>query len=239
MQENIPQELVEAWEEAPLESVRILEGDLYRRPWGQLDLSTKNAALAHLQLSDTERTEGVIFSALDNAACQVGYGGYAEERAFYQQSKHFLTPSGPRSIHLGADLFVKAKSAVIAPWQGVLHSFRDNQNYLDYGPTIILEHNTRGIKWYSLYGHLSRESLSNLEPGRRIVAGEPLAWVGLASENGGWTPHLHFQVMLDLQGWHGDYPGVCTNTDRERYLSNCPDPKLLLRPPLGILVAPK
>jgi hypothetical protein len=47
-------------------------------------------------------------------------------------------------------------------------------------------------------------------------------------ENGNWPSHLHFQIILDLQDWQGDYPGVCKYSERQLWLDNCPDPDLIL-----------
>jgi hypothetical protein len=47
---------------------------------------------------------------------------------------------------------------------------------------------------------------------------------GLPTENGGWPPHLHFQLIRDIQHYHGDYPGVCAKRDVDFYACNCPDP---------------
>jgi hypothetical protein len=51
-----------------------------------------------------------------------------------------------------------------------------------------------------------------------------IADIGPRPENGNWPPHLHFQVMLDLLGNSGDYPGVAYPDQREVWTSICPDP---------------
>jgi len=48
--------------------------------------------------------------------------------------------------------------------------------------------------------------------------------LGKPDENGGWPPHLHFQLIRDMQGFVGDYPGVCAKQDLTFYANNCPDP---------------
>ena len=47
--------------------------------------------------------------------------------------------------------------------------------------------------------------------------------------NGDYAPHLHFQIIKDVQDFVGDYPGVCSKMDLEFYKKNCLDPELLLR----------
>ena len=155
-------------------------------------------------------------------------GGYGEDRAIYT-SPIFAGDGEPRTVHLGVDIFAPAGEAVFAPLAGRVHSFRDNANALDYGPTVILEHRPAPeLVFYTLYGHLSRESLDGLSVGQGLAAGGRLGWLGTAEVNGGWPPHLHVQVILDLMGREGDFPGVCRRSERARWTEICPDPGPLL-----------
>jgi peptidoglycan LD-endopeptidase LytH len=131
-------------------------------------------------------------------------------------------------VHLGIDIFAPYGTDVFAPLASRVHSSRINDNPGDYGPTIILEHQAGADKFYSLYGHLSRDSLKGLKPGAAYMAGERIASLGTRNENGGWPPHLHFQIILDLKGMSGDYPGVCKRSEQAHWLSICPDPRPLL-----------
>jgi murein DD-endopeptidase MepM/ murein hydrolase activator NlpD len=79
-------------------------------------------------------------------------------------------------------------------------------------------------KIYSLYGHLENKDLVQLEVGAPITRGQLLCHLGEPHENGGWPPHLHFQLIRDMQGFQGDYPGVCSLRDINFYANNCPDP---------------
>jgi len=157
-------------------------------------------------------------------------GGYDEERAIYS-GPVFAAPDGAelRTIHLGIDIFEAAGTPVFAPLAGVVHSFQDNANPKDYGPTIVLAHPvTSRLTFYTLYGHLSRDSLDGLTIGKGLAAGEAVARLGEAAVNGDWPPHLHFQVILDMQGRRGDYPGVFKKSEREQWKRICPDPAPLL-----------
>jgi murein DD-endopeptidase MepM/ murein hydrolase activator NlpD len=156
-------------------------------------------------------------------------GGYGEDRAIYTQS--LFAPEGeePRTIHLGVDIFAPAGAEIYTPLSGRVHSSRINDNPGDYGPTIILEHTpVPGLTFHTLYGHLDRDSLKGLKPGTAFMAGEKIAELGTKRENGGWTPHLHFQILLAIGSAKGDYPGVCKRSEREHWLSICPDPAPLL-----------
>lgn len=156
-------------------------------------------------------------------------GGYGEDRSVYTQT--LFAPEGeePRTVHLGIDVFGPPGAEVITPLNARVHSTRINDQPGDYGPTIILEHTPApGLTFHTLYGHLSRDSLKGLKPGTAFMAGEKIGELGTKRENGGWSPHLHFQIILDIGSAKGDYPGVCKRSEKERWLAICPDPALLL-----------
>jgi peptidoglycan LD-endopeptidase LytH len=156
-------------------------------------------------------------------------GGYDEDRAIYDSPVFAGSGGERRTVHLGIDVFAPAGTAVFAPLAGTVHSFCDNDNPLDYGPTVILEHRiNEGLSFYTLYGHLSRESLNDLEAGKAVAAGEQIASLVAPEVNGGWATHLHFQIMLDVGDYKGDYPGVCKASERAAWLVNCPDPSAVL-----------
>lgn len=133
-----------------------------------------------------------------------------------------------RTIHLGIDIWGAPYTKVMAPLNGIVHSFAFNNAYGDYGATIILTHNLEGETFHTLYGHLSLNSIKNLYEGGNIYKGDVFAEFGIPFENGQWPPHLHFQIIKDMQGMKGDYPGVCAVSEREEYLNNCPDADLIL-----------
>src|SRR5207249_8512309 len=114
-----------------------------------------------------------------------------------------------------------------APLDGVVHAFADNAAPLDYGPAIILQHATGAEPFYTLYGHLSRESLDGLRVGQRIARGDRFAAIGTAGVNGGWTPHLHLQLIVDLLDLDCDFPGVCRASERAVWCALSPDPAVI------------
>lgn len=205
-----------------------------------LDFTAANTALTETILQDTRLFTQWINHKLQQANARYGIGGYAEHRTVYSRSKLFNSlevsqPSGgeeeaePRRLHLGIDIWGKPHTAVMAPYNGIVHSFAFNDAFGDYGATIILTHLLKGVTFYTLYGHLSLSSIKNLQSGELIKQGEIFAELGIPVENGQWPPHLHFQIISDLQGWKGDYPGVCKFSEKEKWLSNCPDPDLILQ----------
>jgi len=175
-----------------------------------------------------------IAAIIRESGAGAGIGQYNEARAMYRTSAYETATEGMverRTIHLGVDLFMSAGSKVSAFFDGKIHSFHNNAVHLDYGPTIILEHTTGEVPFYTLYGHLSLESLEGLEPGQIIQNGEVFAGIGDMDVNGGWAPHLHFQIITDLLGESGNFPGVARPSQRRVWQSLCPNPNLILNIP--------
>jgi len=213
------------------EPLYVLDSKIPIQDYIPLDLSDRNKALKNVDASSSKEFEFFIFEYIKTESAQVAFGGYNEVRTIYQRSAHFnpqnATPQ--RNIHLGMDLWIDAKAPVFSPLDATVHSFKNNTNYGDYGPTLILKHHLDGVVFYTLYGHLSLESLTALKVGQHFEQGEQIAVLGDASINGDYPPHLHFQIVRDLQGFHGDYPGVCAKQDLAFYLNNCSDPNVLLK----------
>ncbi|WP_440121869.1 peptidoglycan DD-metalloendopeptidase family protein [Tenacibaculum sp. Ill] len=163
----------------------------------------------------------------------VAFGGYLEVRDIYSRSEHFnkLSEENQRNIHLGIDFWCDAGTDILAVLDGEIHSFKNNLNYGDYGPTIIVKHSIEGNEFYSLYGHLSLESLEDLSVGTKVKKGEKIGTLGDSSVNGDYAPHLHFQLMIDIEDYKGDYPGVSSKKSLGFYKENCPNPNLLLKLP--------
>ena len=209
--------------------------------------------------ADLPRFTRHVQTLVADSRATLGIGRYDEVRAFYANEAFGTAGNdGPecRTVHLGLDLFTDPGTPVLAPLDGVVHSIADNAHPLDYGPTVILEHTpgpavrspgpagpgypgsqdpglrTEGdIRFYTLYGHLSRESAAGLREGQAVARGTCIARVGREIENGGWPPHLHFQVIVDLLDRRGDFPGVTRPSERAVWLSLCPDPNLVARLP--------
>ena len=155
------------------------------------------------------------------------YGGYLERRNLYKSSLFQSPHVENREIHLGIDIWAEAGTPIYAPIDGTVHSLSYNEGMLDYGYTLILEHSLED-KFYTLYGHLSSSIMNFWTSGVRIGAGRHIADIGEQNENGGWIPHLHFQLIIDLEGNFGDYPGVCSLDKLSHYKNNCPDPSILI-----------
>ena len=181
-------------------------GKLYRAP-DYLKVKLKDITR---NLKNTFDDDIKIYSETNNVTLL--YGGYLEQRDIYDSFDLFESQtSSRRNIHLG-----------------IVHSFKDNTEPGSYGPTIIIKHTINEITFYTLYGHLSKQSLKNLHQGKAIKSGEVLACLGSSKENGGYAPHLHFQVIKEIGDNFGDFPGVCSKHEMEYYKQICPDPSFLI-----------
>jgi murein DD-endopeptidase MepM/ murein hydrolase activator NlpD len=199
-----------------------------------LDLTAANTELDYETIANANRFSNWVKEKLKTHGCKYGVGGFLENRTIYAHSSHFGAGTDARTLHLGLDIWGDAGTSVYSPLDGNIHSFKNNNNRGDYGPTIIIEHGLGGLTLYTLYGHLSRQSLDGLNAGDFVNAGQQIATLGNATENGQWPPHLHFQLMFDMEGKAGDYPGVCSHSDKATYLQNIADPQLLLKFPKAV-----
>lgn len=198
----------------------------------KLDLSIGNPLVAAAPCVDNREVTKLLNDVLVGSGGTYGIGGYGEKRGWYARGEQFSQGHEVRSIHLGVDIWAPSTTSVYAPFDSTVHSAQDNALLGDYGPTIILEHNLEGETFFTLYGHLSRESLVGKEPGTRVAKGDLIGEIGAPPINGDWPPHLHFQIILEMLGKVGDYPGVAAESERDRFLTLCPDPNLVLRSPL-------
>ena len=237
-------------EESAQEAALILDIDLRTTPVQVFDLSVSSTFLgANPAHSELPAVTDAIFGEMRRNGVAVGIGRYDEARPLYTSPAFRANPRAKsdaettvrptaehRTVHLGMDLFAAPGTLVRAPLDGVVNAFANNSAHLDYGPVVILEHSTAHSDgnrdtFFALYGHLSIDSLSNLQIGQRIPKGQAFARIGSSAENGGWPPHLHFQVISDLLDLGTDFPGVAFASERQVWTSLSPDPNLLFGVP--------
>lgn len=160
-------------------------------------------------------------------------GGYLETRPLYCTNAYKRESNNGtihRTIHLGMDFWLAANTPIHALWDGEVFSLHNNDYDKDYGPTLLLKHQTdTGLIFYSLYGHLSQSSLALFSKNQQVKKGDLIAYIGADHENGNWSPHLHFQLMLDLLGNEVNFPGVATPQEVDIWKSICPDPNLIFK----------
>src|SRR5262249_45293387 len=153
----------------------VLEVDARTEPSVVLDLSVASPMLAgDTRTNDEPSVTRSVNDAMRAAGVRVAIGRYDEPRLLYVSPAFPLGPrvtDDHRTIHIGLDLFAGAGTPVLAPLDGEIAAFNDNGMNQDYGPVIILRHRTDdGVDFFTLYGHLSRESLAGLSIGKRVKA---------------------------------------------------------------------
>ncbi len=206
----------------------IFDLDIKHAPFVEFDFTKKNKELMRIDSADPKAFGRYIDGIMKKSRCRVGVGKYLEERTIYDHSALFGGKTR-RTVHLGIDLWARPNTKVFAPLEGTVHSFANNSARGDYGPTIVLKHRLERHVFYTLYGHLSVDSLKKLRVGKRFKKGALLARVGNYPINGNWPPHLHFQIIADMKGKRGDFFGVCSPKDKAKFMRLCPDPNLILQ----------
>ncbi len=234
---SVPQsERVVRWlRDNAVQFASVLNEDLRTAPSLVFDLSVGSLFLgADLAAFERDTLTETIWQEMKRAGVTVGVGRYDEARSVYT-TPAFAPGNGihptaeHRTIHLGIDLFVAIGAPVYAPLDGIVYCVANNDTRLDYGPLLILQHATDdGQKFFTLYGHLSEEHLTTLQVGQSIRRGQRIARIGAPPSNGDWTPHLHFQLILDLLELDRDFPGVAYASQREVWKSLSPDPNVIL-----------
>jgi len=214
--------------ESPLQ---VIDSKISTDRYVPIVLSDKNNDLLKFEISSSLEWKKYIKLFLEDKNATIAFGGYLEKRNIYDRSKYFkcLAENKRRNIHLGMDFWCKEGTKVLAVLDGEIHSFKNNNNYGDYGPTIILKHKIKEEVFYTLYGHLSLLSIENLKIGDFFLKGSVIGYLGNSLINGDYAPHLHFQIIKDLENNYGDYPGVSSKENIEFYSRNCPNPNLLLK----------
>lgn len=214
----------------------VVSFDPKKEKIASLDLSPDNEKFLPKHFESTLSLSNFINDRHEVTGAKFLIGGYNETRNMYRRSGLFdnnLAADGslaeePRNLHLGIDIWAPEETPIAAPLGGMVHSYAYNNNFGDYGATIILQHQVDTLNFYTLYGHLALKDIATIRSGQFITRGENFAHFGRPSENGDWPPHLHFQVILDIGNWEGDYPGVCKKSEAAKYLLNSPDPDSIL-----------
>ena len=198
-----------------------------------LDLSVSSKWIGHQEeFNDLDFFEYKINKLQAKNPSKIIAGGYLEPRPLYTSTDFDTIGNNgreSRTIHLGVDFWLPPQTPIHALFNGeVVVCFNNTGNKL-YGGLIILKHTIKNLSFYTLYGHLSAESVSNKKVGDTIKKGNCIGYLGNREENGNWVPHLHFQILLSLLDFKNDFPGVANFIEIDVWKSICPDPNLLFK----------
>lgn len=119
-------------------------------------------------------------------------GQYGEDRSAMLAD----TPAGKagRVIHMAIDVFSKNLETVYAPCDGEIVRSDFEKGFGEYGNYIIIHPSNSDFLIF--FGHLSQD-----RPKEKTVSkGEAIARLGdyVDNENGGWSRHLHIQILKKL-----------------------------------------
>ena len=208
-------------------SINILFNKNETNKLENLDLSVSSKWLSSDLINDISSFEKKI----NQKPFSTFFGGYLETRAVYDSADYeIFTERGVenRTTHLGVDFWVNEKTPINSIEDGTIKIITNDKTRKGYGGLIIIEHSLGNLKFYSLYGHLTDQKKSKLKVGDFVEKGGKIAEIGSVKENGGWSPHLHFQIMLTLLDYKNDFPGVCLESEKKVWSSICPNPSLIL-----------
>ncbi len=198
-----------------------------------LDLSVSSTWIGHQEeFNDLDFFEFKIKKLQKSHPKKIIAGGYLEPRPIY--TSEFFDSVGnsgreSRTIHLGVDFWLPKETPVHTLFDGEIVTSINQTGDKQYGGLLILKHEIEDFNFYTLYGHLSVQSVINTKVGTKIKKGQKIGTLGKQNENGNWVPHLHFQVMLSLLNFTDDFPGVTFYHQLEVWKSLCPDPNLLFK----------
>ncbi len=207
----------------------VMGQDLRDAPMGSL--SVENATIPQNPFDLTRQEAAEI-----DMDAPVWLGYYAEPRLIYTDTafrKGTWKASNRRTVHLGVDVFAPSGTPIQTPLAASVE-FTDNRTgHLDYGGMVILRHEApEGDAFFTLYGHLSPASFAKLSVGQVLAKGEVFAALGDIAQNGGWAPHLHFQLALSTNGMDDDWAGVADPDEMYLWQKLCPNPAALLNLPV-------
>ena len=198
-----------------------------------VDLSVSSKWIGHQEeFNDLDLFQFKIDRLQKKNSNKIIAGGYLEARALYTSDAYDkIGNSGKesRTIHLGVDFWVPSSTPVHALFDGEVVIAVNDAGDKEYGGLVILKHQADDFEFYTLYGHLSVESVTKNRVGDTIKKDEKIGALGASQENGNWVPHLHFQIMLSLLDYKNDFPGVAYYNQIDVWKNICPNPNVLFK----------
>ena len=221
------------WASSRTVSLKSFFPSLQKEKVYNLDLSVSSSWLGQSsEFNDLDWFDNEINKIQKKNHEKIISGGYLEPRSLYTDSSYekignYGTES--RCIHLGIDFWIPANTPIHTFLDGeVVVSFNDS-GYKKYGGLVVLKHCEDEIFFFTLYGHLSHSTILKLKVGDQLKKGDQIGFIGNSTENGEWSAHLHFQIMLSLLNYNNDFPGVAYYNQIKTWKSICPDPNLLFK----------
>lgn len=155
---------------------------------------------------------------LDKTGARYLIGRHGEDRIAMLAD----TPAGKqgRTIHMAIDIFSKDLEPVYAPCDGEIIRSDYEEGFGEYGNYLFFKPANQDFCIF--FGHLSAEKISV----GSVKEGQMIAHLGgyVGNENGGWSRHLHLQIVTQLP-IEGETPdGYSTKEEFEANARIYPDP---------------
>lgn len=152
-------------------------------------------------------------------------GRYGEDRIEMLRGSRIAAEG--RTIHLGLDIFTTELAMLFAPCAGHVVATGNQAGSHTFGYYLIFQPDPAVLKTALFLGHLSRQ----LPPLGPVAAGDPLARLGdyRENENGGWSRHVHIQLLRELPPAGTQPKGYSTRAEMELNLEKYPDPSFLIQ----------
>lgn len=193
-----------------------------------IDLSINNPKIHTNMLTHKQRElNKYINLKLKQEGKNWGVSSYLENRE-PMLNKYPQMKKEKRYYHLGADIILPLNAKLYAPLNSqVVNSFYEEGDG-NYGGCIILKHKIKEEVFYTLFGHLNKDNLPQINT--RFNKGDVIGFIGDFEVNGNWFHHTHLQVLTPLaynNGWISK--GYCSEKDLSFIDKFCPNPLFLLR----------
>ena len=221
------------WASKETISIQDIFPSVSKNSFQPLDLSVSSTWVGHQdQFNDLDFFQYKINALEKHHPNKCIAGGYLEPRAIYTSSDYDAIGNygrKSRTTHLGVDFWLPKNTPVHTLLDGEIYTATFCKGSKNYGGLIILKHRVNDFEFFSLYGHLSQNSVANISIGKQLKKGDYIGDLGDRNENGNWVPHLHFQLMLSVLDFKNDFPGVAFYNEIEVWKSICPNPNLLFK----------
>lgn len=158
-------------------------------------------------------------SVLSKTTARYLIGHYGEDRKDILKGSHIAKER--RTFHMAIDLFSHVQEPVFAPCDGEIVISAYEPGLHNYGNYLVLHPDNRSLP-YIFFGHLA----SDKGMFGKVHAGQQIGRLGSFEhlENGGWSIHLHLQLLTELPS-EGKAPiGYSTFENLHRNEQRFPDP---------------
>tara|TARA_B110000090_G_scaffold157738_1_gene173540 strand:+ start:6172 stop:6939 length:768 start_codon:yes stop_codon:yes gene_type:complete len=223
----------ENWASNQVFSLTTLFPTVQKSKIHHIDLSTTSEFIGGIEeFNDLDFFQKKLEKLQKEVPTKIITGGYLEKRALYtsdiykRESENGLEK---RNVHLGLDFWLPENTPVHAFLDGEVVCVTDDAHHKGYGGLLILKHRVADFHFYTLYGHNTVKSVKKHLIGSKVKKGTQIAVLANAAENGGWVPHLHFEIMLTRLDYTNDFPGVTFESELAIWKRICPDPNLLFK----------